>query len=308
VDPALTLQAIQDLYDLGLSLDHIARLAKFDRRHWPLLSRETVPLNFQERVLAARDRVLAEGRQAGALRVPAVESEFYQDCLFAQGFSRRWIRDESGWDGSFRRHRSINVTTARRVHDLFLAHHHEWGPNRSRATQAWQVGWLPSFCYEWEQAIPDLRPVPGSLRAEYVTEAQEIHQAPWAPQVLARGLSRVLLPDPRVALPEPPPCPPIPTSAIPRYRPSQSQRRVMAHRMRAYFGQWNDERCAAAAWWAWAEPRGHTSEDAAETLATEARPHEHHPSRGTDWRCRHPRHLGHPTPPAWGDEAEAEAA
>jgi hypothetical protein len=99
--------------------------------------------------------------------------------LIAQGWNSEHLGTQVGWSqggkllpnqfGS-----RITNDTYTRVETVFREHHDKWGPSRSGARRMWRKGFFPSDCYNWDQPIPDLRPIPGSLRPELVREAATI--------------------------------------------------------------------------------------------------------------------------------------
>ena len=99
--------------------------------------------------------------------------------LIAQGWKSEYLGEQVGWGpgGKLLPNQfgeRITLSTHNRVVDMFRVHHDKWGPARSGARRMWRKGFFPSDCYDWDRAVPDLRPIPGSLHPDLVTEAATI--------------------------------------------------------------------------------------------------------------------------------------
>lgn len=137
--------------------------------------RKHVSLMVVKKVRAARATVEALGEQAVAQDAMLVDGSLTRwmiRSLHARGWSRDWLMGELGVQNfNVYQQARVFIWTQQTITDLFDAHAHTWGPARRTAVDAWRRGHFPADCYEWDQPIPDLRPIPGSLHPDLVREA-----------------------------------------------------------------------------------------------------------------------------------------
>lgn len=164
-DLGLTWRQIASIADVAV--DTIAATHNGRRKH--------VSLMVVKKVRAARAQAEGLGELAvehDAMFMGGDYTRWMIRALHARGWSRDWLMGELGVKNfNVSQQERVFLRTHQSITDLFEAHAHTWGPMRRTALDAWRRGHFPADCYEWEQPIPDLRPIPGSLHPDLVKEA-----------------------------------------------------------------------------------------------------------------------------------------
>lgn len=151
---------------LGMDRTHVNEIAIGKRKY---VTRETA-----ERVAQMEKRFIPVPGE----RMPSDHASWMLGALMAQGWESRWIGEQVGWTpgkstklGPSDLNPLITVEFHERILGVFLAHCDSWGPSRQGAVRMWRRGHFPAYCYEWDTALPDFRPIPGTMNPEHVVEA-----------------------------------------------------------------------------------------------------------------------------------------
>ena len=164
----------------GASWGKIADLVASDRRSMQRIGtgeRTSVTRNMADRITGVEVWFSKDPRGAAAVGTKFVDptmSRWMVGALLARGWSAQWVGEQLGHNkmvANDLRSPTMLISTATDLGAVFAVYHDTWGPSRVGARRMWRKGVLPSECYDWEQAVPDLRIIPGSLDAALVLEA-----------------------------------------------------------------------------------------------------------------------------------------
>lgn len=167
------------LRDLDLTWKQIASVTGVPvRTIWSAGASESqkwVTRDVAQKVRAARERSEQYGKHAhlqDAVLVAGDYTRWMIASLHARGWPRSWLFDQMGVNSlTLYQRPKVHIDTMQKVEAVFRDYHEQWGPTRRVAIDAWRRGQFPSDCYEWDQPMPDLRPIPGSMDPELVKEA-----------------------------------------------------------------------------------------------------------------------------------------
>lgn len=166
-------EAILWLRDQGLKWSQVEGLVGFERVSLQRMldpAKKNVSRSTERILLDAVKRVKANPKllTRDALLLPAAWTRWQISALLARGWMGDFIEAKTGVTTP-RKGDKVQRKVADAIDAFFLEHHTEWGPTRRTAVQMWRKGVFPADCYLWEER--DIRPIPGSLRPELVSEA-----------------------------------------------------------------------------------------------------------------------------------------